>query len=381
MNESRGKEDYQFRKRFLYSPNYKFAIMKINLLSGFLGSGKTTAIQHACNELIQRQQKVGVITNDQGISLVDGDFFEHLNIPGRQVINGCFCCNYNDLDKSIQSLVSTTNPDMIFAESVGSCTDIVATVLKPLQNFYPEVQVTFSTFADVRLLKILLKGDAGIFDESVRYIYFKQLEEADIIVISKIDLIDKETLQEIQQIMNEKYGDKLLVYQNSLDPTSIQQWLHVLDNQLFKKSPSLEIDYNIYGEGEAKLAWYDQVIEIYAPDYDAEKSAVDLIRTIYQKIYFNKWPVGHLKFLLNGEKKISFTYSLVEEILDTVATKKSDSATLLINARVQTSPESLSKIMSESIKETEIKSNCEIAIKSIASFQPGFPTPTHRIMD
>lgn len=145
--------------------------MKIHLLSGFLGSGKTTAIQQACNELIKSGNSVGVITNDQGIRLVDGDFFEHLNIPNRQVVNGCFCCNYNDLDSSIQSLIKAYQPDIIFAESVGSCTDIVATVMKPLFNYYPETQITFSIFADICLLGILLKNDSSIFDESVRYLF------------------------------------------------------------------------------------------------------------------------------------------------------------------------------------------------------------------
>lgn len=88
-------------------------------------------------------------------------------------------------------------------------------------------------------------------------IYFKQLEEARVIVVSKIDLIDDETLQEIRQLMNEKYGDKVLLYQNSFDAINIRQWLHVLDNQLFKASSSLQIDYNVYGAGEAKLAWCD----------------------------------------------------------------------------------------------------------------------------
>lgn len=355
--------------------------MKIHLLSGFLGSGKTTAIQYACHQLIKAQKKVGVITNDQGISLVDGGFFKHLNIPNRQVVNGCFCCNYNDLDKSIQSLVTANKTDIIFAESVGSCTDIVATVLKPLFNFYPETKITFSTFADVRLLRILLTVNDQIFDESVRYIYFKQLEEAEVIVVSKIDLIENESLQEIQQIMNDKYGDKILLYQNSLDQISIQQWLNILDNQPFKIPSSLQIDYNVYGDGEAKLAWHDQFIEIYSPDYHADQSAASLMKMIYQKIHLNKYPIGHLKFLLNGEKKISFTNAPKEEILDIIENKKNNLVTLLINARVQTSPENLSNLISEVINETEIKSNCKITVKSIAAFKPGFPRPTHRIVE
>src|SRR5450432_118187 len=143
--------------------------MKIHLLSGFLGSGKTTAIQYASHALLRQGIKTGVIMNDQGIKLVDGDFFKSLKIPNRQVVNGCFCCNYNDLEANIQSLIETNQSEIIFAEPVGSCTDIVATVLKPLLHFRPDAQITVSTFADVRLLQMILEEGANLFDETVNY--------------------------------------------------------------------------------------------------------------------------------------------------------------------------------------------------------------------
>ena len=129
--------------------------MQIHLISGFLGSGKTTAIQTACKVLQSENKTVGVITNDQGIMLVDTGYFESNCIPNRQVVNGCFCCNYNALDENIESLIVTNDPDVIFAESVGSCTDIVATVMKPLLKFKTDIGVTVSTFADIRLLPVL----------------------------------------------------------------------------------------------------------------------------------------------------------------------------------------------------------------------------------
>jgi len=355
--------------------------MKLHLLTGFLGSGKTTAIQEACSELTRSGNRVAVITNDQGRRLVDGDFFEHLNIPNKQVINACFCCSFNDLDSNIQSLIKTNQPDVIFAESVGSCTDIVATVMKPLFRYRPEIQVTFSTIADIRLLEILMKKDSHIFDESVRYIYFKQLEEAEIIVVSKIDLIDKKSLEEIKQRIDKKYGNKILLYQNSFDPKNIRQWLHQLDNQLVEKPLSLQIDYDVYGEGEAKLAWHDQELEIHSTNYNATKAAIDLMKLISQKIYLNKYPIGHLKFLLNRETKISFTYASNRELMPAIKMKKNNSATLLINARVQTTPGALAQIMVKAINEIEIKCNCRIGIKSIDSFQPSFPKPTYHITD
>jgi G3E family GTPase len=179
--------------------------MKINLLSGFLGSGKTTAMCAAAKALLQQGIHTGVITNDQGIKLVDSEFFKSTDIPSRQVTGGCFCCNYAALDSSIQSLVAANKTAVIFAESVGSCTDIVATVLKPLLQFYPTAQVTISVFADVRLLQLMLNKETNLFDETVNYIYLKQLEEAGIIVVNKTDLIDKTTLAEIKVLMKQQY--------------------------------------------------------------------------------------------------------------------------------------------------------------------------------
>ena len=354
--------------------------MKIHLLSGFLGSGKTTAIQYASRALLQQGIKTGVITNDQGIKLVDGDFFKSLKIPNRQVVNGCFCCNYNDLEANIQSLIETNETEIIFAESVGSCTDIVATVLKPLLHFRPAAQVTVSMFADVRLLQMILKGGADLFDETVNYIYLKQLEEAGIIVINKIDLINKEQLAEIKQLMQEKYGSKILLYQNSLDEDNIQHWLHTLNNyQSAGMLQSLSIDYDIYAAGEAKLAWFDQELgEIYSANNNALQEVEDLINNIYKKINAHQYPVGHLKFLINGAIKISFT-SNTQPAVTINKTEPAASAALLINIRVQTKPEIIERLIADAVKEVETQSGCKVVVNSLSAFQPGYPRPTYRI--
>jgi Ni2+-binding GTPase involved in maturation of urease and hydrogenase len=352
--------------------------MKIHLLSGFLGSGKTTAILQAAQILIEKGIKTGVVTNDQGTKLVDGGLFKNLAIPNREVISGCFCCNYDDLDASITSLIETDNIEVIFAESVGSCTDIVATVLKPLLQFRPSAQVTVSIFADVRLLQMILKEDDNVFDESVRYIYLKQLEEAGIIVINKIDLADGKQLAAFKDIMQEGYGDKVLLYQDSLNKDSIQQWLNVLDN--YKTAAglqSLKIDYDIYAEGESKLAWVDQVLEIFSTDNTAIQIAEDLINEIYYQAGKQKYPIGHLKFLVNNAVKISFTSAT-----DSVAVldaRPSSTASLLINMRVQTLPGVLTQLVHDAVIEMELQTGCKIIVSNTAAFQPGYPQPEHRM--
>ncbi len=356
--------------------------MKIHVLSGFLGSGKTTAIEQACRQLVSKNIGAGVITNDQGIKLVDAQYFKSRNITTRQVGNGCFCCNYDELEAQIQSLADVDGPELIFAESVGSCTDIVATVIRPLLKYHAGVEVRFSTFADVRLLHLLLSGKPTSFDEQVRYIYYKQLEEAGLIVVSKVDLIDHSSLEEVKQMVRERYAGKPVLYQNSLDTAGITRWLQVADQYPAGYGlPSSEIDYDIYAGGEARLAWLDQELEIYSAAMRARQDAVELMNRIYQKITERRWPIGHLKFSVDGATKLSFTAGMEDGIKAELAQKPAVSCAVLINARIQTDPESLSQLVSAAVEEVEAESGCRITAVTKSSFQPGYPRPTHRITD
>ena len=355
--------------------------MQVHLVSGFLGSGKTTGIQTACTILLNEGRKVGVITNDQGIRLVDTGYFESFSIPNRQVIHGCFCCNYNALDDTIQSLIEANNPDVIFAESVGSCTDIVATVMKPLQQYRDDVQVTVSTFADARLLRMLYVDGKHLFQEEVNYIYQKQLEEAGILVVSKVDLITDNELSSVKAFLGAKYPQKTVVYVNGTSADNVSQWLNILQQQNEKKSTlsSLQIDYDTYGAGEAMLAWLDEELELYSSHITATEDVTTLADKIYQKIKSNGLAIGHLKFLVDGIHKISYTATPEEQVQ--TESKSSSSSQLLINARIQTSPKVLEDLVGAAIKETEKERDCKIIINSLSSFQPGYPTPTHRIAD
>lgn len=352
--------------------------MKIHLLGGFLGSGKTTAIQQAAQMLIQKGIQTGIITNDQGTKLVDGALFANLGIPGREVVNGCFCCNYNELDASIASLIEINKTQIIFAESVGSCTDIVATVVKPLLQFRPDAQVTVSILADIRLLQMMLTTDANPFEETVRYIYLKQLEEAGIIVINKIDLINDEQFSAVKAIMQEKYGGKVLLYQNALDKNCIQRWLQLLDGYTAADAlPSLDINYDAYAAGEAMLAWVDQAVEIFSGGNNALQQAQDLVNKIYEEVRKRQYAIGHLKFLINQSIKVSFTTATDPTVF--IQPVPGATATILINMRVQAPPELLTQLIAGAIKEIELQSGCTMLVTSLSAFQPGYPRPVHRM--
>jgi G3E family GTPase len=358
--------------------------MKLYLIGGFLASGKTTAIQQASLELFEKEITVGAIMNDQGAHLVDSQFLENFNVPIREVTGGCFCCNYDDLDESLQSLIEENDPDIIFAESVGSCTDIISTVANPLTKFYPDQSVIISVFADARILPVLLEDSSYFFDDQIHYIYKKQLEEADILVVNKTDLLNQDELIQVQQMVDEQFPDKEILYQNSLNRDDINRWLRVLNNYGANiKRESLEIDYDIYGTGEAKLGWLNGEFEIHSEDKSAVKLAYIFVNSIFTAINNENLPIGHLKFLIQGEnyqRKISFNAGSQSTVLPGSEKYEADQASIVINARVRTSPEHLKKIINGNVKIIQSEMDGTIQEKTLSAFQPGFPNPTHRIM-
>ncbi|NBP81810.1 cobalamin biosynthesis protein P47K, partial [bacterium] len=106
------------------------------MIGGFLGAGKTTSILQFAQWLTDRGLKVGLVTNDQGGSLVDTALASAHDLPVEEIVGGCFCCRFNSLVEAADSLVGEAAPDVLIAEPVGSCTDLVATVSLPLEQIY-----------------------------------------------------------------------------------------------------------------------------------------------------------------------------------------------------------------------------------------------------
>ncbi len=357
--------------------------MKLFLVGGFLGSGKTTAIQKASSELLERNVRVGVVTNDQGDQLVDGKFIQASRVPAMEVTNGCFCCKYEELTKVLQSFQENNKSEMILAESVGSCTDLLATVVKPLSKFHPEIESIISIFVDVRVLPDFLR-DSSLFANAVSYIYKKQLEEADILVLNKADLLEVDELKVIKELIFQRFPDKVILFQNSLDKEDVKRWLNVLDNtrsQEYKQS--LDLNYDIYGAGEAELAWYDADIELLTDGLtNLTEVGNALINRIYEQIMEQHLPIGHLKFFVDDgveQKKVSFTSDSLPRLYSDLKNYKIKKLKILINARVQTTHMQLRNLIFEVINDIKLQYKCEIIEKKVSAFQPGFPRPLHRI--
>jgi Ni2+-binding GTPase involved in maturation of urease and hydrogenase len=357
--------------------------VNIYLTGGFLGSGKTTAIINAVKQVLKTGRKLAVITNDQGDQQVDSDYFKSLPLLHAEVANGCFCCNYDNLEKKIVELMEAGLPEIIFAESVGSCTDLVATIAKPFGLFHPEFRVVISVFADAFLVHSIITGTYTFLQESVHYIYKKQLEEADLLVINKTDLITEVELNTVKEHIQTSCPGKIILCQDSSNDNDIGSWLNALADFIPGNRTSLDLDYDIYGAGEAALAWFDQRLSIHTVMPVAVDAAMRLMNLIYYRVRQAGLAIGHLKFLIrDGDwvRKISYTGSVAKNDL-IMGEHSCKHLSLLINARVQTTPDTLQQIIGEAIHEIMMATGCRVVEEKVNAFRPGYPRPLHRMED
>src|SRR5580765_4482264 len=110
--------------------------LRFVMIGGFLGAGKTTTLARLARFYTQRGQRVGLVTNDQAQDLVDTTSLRGQGFPVEEVAGACFCCRFDELVSKVGQLEQGDRPDVILAEPVGSCTDLVATVVQPLKDLY-----------------------------------------------------------------------------------------------------------------------------------------------------------------------------------------------------------------------------------------------------
>src|SRR5687767_6634350 len=172
------------------------------MIGGFLGAGKTTAVGKLAQALSDQGYRVGLITNDQGRNLVDTTMLRSQGFATEEIPGGCFCCRFNSLVDAAERLTASNRPEIFIAEPVGSCTDLAATVTYPLRRIYKDdfTVAPISVLVDpIRAQRVFGLEKGGSFSEKVIYIYKKQIEEADIVVISKSDLLEATQLDELKK--------------------------------------------------------------------------------------------------------------------------------------------------------------------------------------
>lgn len=356
------------------------------MVGGFLGAGKTTTIATLARHYTDAGLNVGLVTNDQAYDLVDTHTLRAKGFDVGEVPGACFCCKFDDLIETVNGLSGDTTPDLIIAEPVGSCTDLFATVIQPMRELFGD---RFETGPLVVLLKpghgrkILGKQKGRGFSPKAEYIFLKQLEEADAIAINKADKLSPEQQQELLAAVKEHFGDKPAFLLSNSDGTGFDRLLEIAASTPRSRDRMMEVDYEIYAEGEAELGWLNCAVaaEMQDEKFDLDQLVLEMVSRVGRRLDKSGCEVAHLKVLgqtLNEASVANLVESGDEAQLSLASEIKTAASDLLVNARVAASPEELEAIVREVTAELSAELSVSMTVGNMQAFRPAKPEPTHR---
>lgn len=361
--------------------------VRLIVVGGFLGAGKTTLLWVAAHRLLSRGIKVGLVTNDQAPDLVDTGLLVRLGLNVREVAGSCFCCDFPGLVGAAKKLRDDFEIDVLLAEPVGSCTDLSAAVFQPLKDLFQREFVVspLSVLADPVRLRDVLTGrvDGEAMHPGAAYILRKQLEEADLVLVNKADLLDGGALSELEALVSRDYPGMPVRHISARAGDGIDAWL---DTVLAADRGGLRIaavDYDRYAEGEAALGWLNADVllaagEGVAPDWSS--LCLFLMERLRRAFQARRAPVGHVKILLSTDSgHLAANLTRQDGPIDLRGTIAGapPAGTLIVNARVEMAPGALERAVREALATLE-GHGVTFQVRSLRTLRPARPEPTHR---
>lgn len=360
---------------------------RLVLLGGFLGAGKTTTLLRLADHIVGSGRQVGILTNDQGRELVDSEIFRAHGFAAGEVRDGCFCCRLDEFIAQAEALTSKLLPDFLLAEPVGSCTDIVATVLRPLlgRQFLNCDFAPYTVLVDpVRAREALgPKGKASL-SEKITYIYRLQQMEAAAIAVNKIDQLEMGELGNILALLRARFpGQQLLSYSartaDGFD--ALANWLLGEGGERLPISPP--IDYQIYADGEAELAWFDGRFDVLAAvTVDMDEALATLGSLLQAQIRAAGAEIAHVKLFLKAGAlagALSIPRTDTQPAPTLRAMGRATALELIVNARVATQPVVLRALVEASLLSWAKALAASVSPLATSAFRPGRPVPTQRV--
>ncbi len=339
------------------------------LIGGFLGGGKTTLILEAARRLAARGLRVGIVMNDQAGQLVDTRLARAEEFDAGEVTGGCFCCRFTDLAQTLGGLLAA-NRDVIFAEPVGSCADLAATVLAPLERFHSGQYrlAPYSVVADPRRAHQLLAPGA---DERLSYLFRKQLEEAGLVLQTKADLpAPPFSWPGVPNLrLSARTGE------------GVDEWLDLILQQTWANDrPELDIDYALYAGAEAALAWLNWRAHLESPRaLPPAFVAGPLLDALDSGLTAASIPIAHLKVFVqtnSGYLKASVCINgqepIVQGRLDAPPARRHE---IVLNLRATAAPEQVTAILQNAAAQLPGR----LQVHSLECFRPSPPRPEHRL--
>ena len=205
-------------------------MIKVDVISGFLGAGKTTLIKKLFESSFKKE-KVVLIENEFGEIGIDGTFLKESGVNIKEINSGCICCSLvGDFESSMKEVINKFNPERIIIEpsGVGKLSDIVNAVLKVDADLKLNI---IATVVDGPKAKMYMKNFGEFFNN--------QIEAANTIVVSKSDKTTEEKIQEVVDLIKEK-NDHANIITTPISQLDGNKLLAVLEEKVSLKDEMLQ---------------------------------------------------------------------------------------------------------------------------------------------
>jgi len=358
------------------------------MVGGFLGAGKTTALLRLAAHLTAQGRRVGLITNDQSSGLVDTALVDAHGYPVEEITGGCFCCRFSSLTAAAERLTEAARPDVFLAEPVGSCTDLRATVQYPLRRLYGDDYriAPLSVLVDpLRALRVLGVEPGRAFSSKVLYVYRTQLEEADLVVINKADLVEAPRLTALERAIRAAFSSVDVLTVSARTGAGLDGWFARIAGDPDAR-PAPAVDYDEYAEGEARLGWCNATYRLAAGQpFDGNALVAALARGIRAALGADGIEIAHCKMTLAPEEDghdlaaLNVVASDREPELSHRLAEPLSAGELIVNLRGEGDPDALRRAVADSLASVAAQRRVDAAAVHVEHFRPARPVPTHRM--
>lgn len=362
--------------------------VKLMIVGGFLGAGKTTTILKLAAELESRGRTFGIVTNDQGSDLVDTHYLRSHGLEVNEVTGGCFCCNFAQFAEALAGYGERV--DVVLAEPVGSCTDLVATLFRPLRSSETSrfELAPLAVVIDPRRARRFLGGTGSA---EINYLFEKQCEEADILVLNKTDAISADSAATLVAGLEERFPGRLVMPVSAGTGAGIAALLDATGDGSAEhhRNADLDISYDRYAASEAALGWLNMRASLSnAGSLDPNEVATGILARIGATSAERGWDVAHAKIYLVGgldHAKASLVDETAPPRLDDRISSRPDSLEIVLNARIAAPARAVEEVARDALHELIARgggpASPRVGIHETRAFQPAYPTPTHRITE
>lgn len=382
------------------------------VVGGFLGSGKTTALIRIARHYLDRGQRVAVITNDQTHGLVDTEVVKTIGVQYREISGACFCARFRDFLEAADTLLLEAKPDVILAEPVGTCGELIATVMKPLwvytQDRYRVMPLT--VMIDPLKFEELLFENSSLSREDKRdtdppewsddllYLYKKQIEEAHLIVLTKSDITTQAQRDRVEKRLLAEFDlahpTPVIHSMSSITGEGVEEWLNRLETLDFPLyfDRIIEFDRKRHDNAEASLGWLN--LKATLTQQQSERHCgfdmPSLIEGFFVRVVdrLAGCPLGHLKVFAESNDEflkasvVSLKHGMRLERLESPSRAESipsDTIRMIVNFRAAIAPNPLLDLTTRSLHEIAALQQLEVEIEDCKAERPICDTPFVKI--